>query len=194
MPITHLNRKQKIYYLHQGKTKLDKLKYFFSFKKEGELAESIPDGYEIYENPNAQVFLRKIQPKLITENEIVTIEEGIQNFTKIERYQIEVKKLTISIYTPSQDVSVFSDILSSTAHISGRSQKDIKSIIEQSLTYSSDLRFVLVDIEKRHFQTQRYCYLGSIDDWIDIGSVETLQTLVKTYVKHIGQESFYDLH
>jgi hypothetical protein len=194
MSITHLNRKQKIYYLHQGKTKLDKLKYFFSLKKEGELVESIPDGYEIYENPNAQVFLRKIQPKLITENEIVTVEEGLQNFTKIERYQIEVKKLTISIYTPSQDVSVFSDILSSTTHISGRSKDDIKSIIEQSLYYSSDLRFVLIDIEKRHFQTQRYCYLGSIDDWIDIGSVETLQTLVKTYVKHIGQESFYNLH
>jgi hypothetical protein len=56
MPITHTNRKGKKYYLHQGKTKTGKAKWFFSMKTEGELADSIPDGYETYEEPNAQVF------------------------------------------------------------------------------------------------------------------------------------------
>jgi hypothetical protein len=40
----------------------------------------------------------------------------------------------------------------------------------------------------------RFCYLGSIDDWIEIGPIDQLATLVKTYVKHLGQESFYELH
>ena len=69
MPITHTNAKGKTYYLHQGTTKTGKPTYHFSMQSEGSLAASIPEGFEIYENPNAQVFLRKIPPKLITEEE-----------------------------------------------------------------------------------------------------------------------------
>src|SRR4029453_1265485 len=54
VPITHTNAKGKIFYLHQGTTKTGKPKYHFSMQSEGTLAESIPAGFEIYENPNAQ--------------------------------------------------------------------------------------------------------------------------------------------
>jgi hypothetical protein len=53
VPITHTNAKGKTYYLHQGTTKTGKPKYHFSMQSEGTLAESIPAGFEIYENPNA---------------------------------------------------------------------------------------------------------------------------------------------
>src|SRR5437667_10363870 len=68
VPITHTNAKGKTYYLHQGTTKTGKPKYYFSMESNGELAESIPDGFEIYENPNAQVFLRRIPAKDITDD------------------------------------------------------------------------------------------------------------------------------
>ena len=58
MPITHVNVKGKTYYLHQGTTKTGKPKYHFAMKREGNLADSIPEGFEIYENPNTQVFLQ----------------------------------------------------------------------------------------------------------------------------------------
>src|SRR5262249_17703056 len=69
VPITHTNAKGKTYYLHQGTTKTGKPTYHFSMQSEGHLAESIPVGFEIYENPNAQVFLRRIPPKIITDEE-----------------------------------------------------------------------------------------------------------------------------
>lgn len=59
MTIQHVNRKGDTYYLHQAKTKTGKPKWFFSTKQTGDLAQAVPGGYEIYENPNAQVFLRK---------------------------------------------------------------------------------------------------------------------------------------
>ena len=65
MPITYTNAKEKTYYLHQGTTKTGKPKYYFSTQPEGTLAEAMPEGFELYENPNAQVFLRRIPPKLI---------------------------------------------------------------------------------------------------------------------------------
>src|SRR3989441_11655883 len=55
MPITYTNAKGKTYYLHQGTTKTGKPKYYFSMENEGHLAEAITVGFEIYENPNAQV-------------------------------------------------------------------------------------------------------------------------------------------
>ena len=66
MVVTHVNRKRQTYFLHEGKTKTGKPKYFFSKESDGCLLDTIPDGYEIYENPNAQVFLRKAEPEIIT--------------------------------------------------------------------------------------------------------------------------------
>jgi len=63
MNIEYTSRSGKLYYLHIGKTKKGNDKYFFSSELNGNLAQSIPKGYEIYENVNAQVFLIKVQPK-----------------------------------------------------------------------------------------------------------------------------------
>jgi hypothetical protein len=194
MAITYVNRKKKTYYLHQGTTKTGKPKYYFAMKSKGNLADEIPEGFEIYENPNAQVFLRKIPPQVITDEEVAVVDKGMKQFGKVDRFIIDVKKDTIRIYTPDQNVPIIAKILEDTATSYGRSAEQIHQLLEESLTYSDDLRFVLVDQQKRLFQTQRYCYHGSIDDWIDIGSVDQLKNLVKSYVRHIGQDSFFDLY
>jgi hypothetical protein len=54
------------------------------------------------------------------------------------------------------------------------------------------LQFLLEDEKRRTFTAQRYCFIGSIDDWIDIGH-GALTKLVKRYVKHLGQESYFEL-
>jgi hypothetical protein len=53
MEIEYINRRGKKHYLHEGKSKTGKPKYFFSLKSEGTLVKTIPEGYEIYEHPNA---------------------------------------------------------------------------------------------------------------------------------------------
>lgn len=194
MAITYVNRKQKTYYLHEGKTKTGKPKYFFSMKAEGTLVEKIPDGYQIYENPNAQVFLRKHQPQLITDEEMAAVQKGMKAFSTVQRFLIDVKTATISIFTPDQDIARLATLVTSTSSILGRDDQEVEQMLERSLNYSSDLRFVLVDKDKRLFQTERYCYLGAIDDWIEIGPKDTLPKLVQVYAKHLGQESFFTLH
>ncbi|MEO1685278.1 MAG: hypothetical protein AAFS06_18720 [Cyanobacteria bacterium J06631_12] len=194
MAITYTNRKQKTYYLHQGKTKTGKPKYFFSLKAEGALVTTVPDGYEIYENPNAQVFLRKVPSKIILDDEISATEQGLAQFSEVQHFMIDAKKNVVSVFTPSQNVALISDLLMSTAAQFGRSQQDVDALLEQSLDYTTDLRFVLVDKQKRLFQAQRYCYLGRVDDWIDIGGVDQLGVLVERYVGHLGKESMFELH
>ena len=55
------------------------------------------------------------------------------------------------------------------------------------------LQFILDDEKRRTFTAQRYCFRGSVDDWIDIG-YGPLTTLVKQYVKHLGKESYFELY
>jgi hypothetical protein len=69
VPITHTNAKGQTFSLYQGTTKTGKPKYYFAMQSEATLAKAAPAGYEIYENPNAQIFLRRIPPKIITDDE-----------------------------------------------------------------------------------------------------------------------------
>ena len=191
MTVTHTNRKGKTYYLHQGTTKTGNPKYFFALRDEGDLVEKIPPGYEIYENPNAQVFLRRIRPQIIADEEMAIVKSGMQQYCRLERFIIDVKKNTIIIYTPDQDADLLVDMFNSLGSTRGT---NAKAIVEKFLNYSPMLQFILVDKEQRLFETQRYCFLGSIDDWMTIGNVDVLSKLVKAYVKHLGEESYYELY
>lgn len=192
MPITHVNAKGKTYYLHQGVTKTGKPKYHFAMKSEGDLADSIPEGFEIYENPNAQVFLRRIPPKIITDEEKAIVEEGMRTYSDIKDYKIDVRGNAIFIYTAVQDIDALMEIFQD--YPRSQDEKDqMMEVLRQGIQYTADLQFVLVDETKRTFATQRYCYLGFIDDWIPVGRSGKLPRLVKRYVKHLGKESFVTL-
>ncbi|MGD8587138.1 MAG: hypothetical protein PVJ75_17440 [Chloroflexota bacterium] len=191
MTVAYTNRKGKTYYLHVGKTKLGNPKYFFAQRDKGNLVKAVPPGYEIYENPNSQVFLRKIKPQIITDEEVAVVKAGMQQYCHLKHFIVDVKKNAIVIYTPDQNVESLSDLFSSLA---GSRQSRVDAALARVLSYSPMLQFVLIDEVNRVFETQRYCFLGSIDDWIIIGDKDTLPRLVKTYVRHLGEESFYDLY
>jgi len=192
LTVTYINRKGKNYHLHIGKTKTGKDKYFFSLKSSGTLAGTIPIGYEIYENPNAQVFLQTIQPKLITDIEKAIVEKGMKEHSKIKDYLIDIKKDTITVHTSDQDRDELSGILQSLARFHPP-KMPIDIILNETLTFTPMLRFILTDEESREFTAERFCFKGSIDDWINIGGPDSLEDLVKRFVTHLGQESFYEL-
>jgi hypothetical protein len=192
MPITHINAKGKTYYLHQGTTKTGKPKYHFSPKLEGNLVAAIPDGYEIYEHPNAQVFLRQAQPKIITDSERQVVENGMKRFSGVSHYKLDVKGNEISIYTAAQHTEALHAILQT---FPGAMEKraQVEEVLNRSAHYAPVMKFELIDENRRLFATQRYCYRGSIDDWIYIGTSGELPLLVRRYVKHIDKESFFEL-
>ena len=190
MPITHTNAKGKTSYLHQGTTKTGKPTYHFSMQSEGTLAETIPAGFEIYENPNAQVFLRRIPPKIITDEERQVVEDGMRTYASVQDYKIDVRGNAIEIHMAHQDSETFSEMF--TRARPDLDQTQIAALVAQAVHYFPMMQFLLEDAKRRTFTAQRYCFIGSIDDWIDIGH-GSLPTLVKRYVKHLGQESYFEL-
>ena len=55
------------------------------------------------------------------------------------------------------------------------------------------MKFVLVDADERLFTVERWCFLGSIDNWVHLEGPGFLPDQVVKYVKHLGKQSFYDL-
>jgi hypothetical protein len=164
MPMTHVNRKRDTYFLHAGTTKTGKPRYRFAKRAEGDLVESIPEGYEVYENPDAQVFLRKEIPRLITVEETAIVRDGLRKYAKDRRCMAGVRERHIIVYYS-----------------------------ERGDLYQKVLRFTLIDEDHRNFAAERWCFLGSIDDWIPLSGCDDLSKLVQRYGPHIGKESFYDL-
>ena len=55
------------------------------------------------------------------------------------------------------------------------------------------MHFILSDNAHSRFRVERYSFLGSIDDWMDLGDAGRLEVLVEKYVGHLGKESFFEL-
>ena len=196
MPIQYTNKRHTTHFLHEGITKKGNPKYYFSTKTDGRLLDKIPKGYEVYEHPaNGQVFLRKIQPKLITDTEKHTVDKCLKCLNRPRRYIYDIKQRIITIYESNQDIDRLKELFGDLAG-SGLSgdESALTAVIDKAVNYSPVMRFILEDDEKRTFIAERFCFLGSIDDWIYIGGPDSLNKLVGTYVGHLGKDSLYEIY
>jgi hypothetical protein len=186
MPVIHVNRAEDTYYLHSGTTKTGKTRYWFSMSQEGELVDSVPEGYEIYENPTNQVFLRKIKPQVILPLEVATVEAGLKRYAPEQNCLVDVQGEHIVIYHADRiDYGNFG--------IFG-----FKPLPVRYSRYEKVMRFTLINQKTRAFRVERWCFRGSIDDWIGLylmsKDCESLSDLVQKFAPHLGQESFFELH
>jgi len=189
MVLTYENRKGDTYYLHQGLTKKGNPRYVFSKQKEDRVLQVIPRGYEIYENPNGLVFLRRIQPKIFSDEEIAIVENGIRDYADLEFYKVDVKGNAIIIYLPLQDVGAIKEVISQSTL---KTPAEINHILQSMITFAPEMQLILTDKEKRLFSLKRYCYRG-FGSWIILETSSDLESLAKKYFKHLEKESFFDL-
>ncbi len=190
MAIVHINRKGDSYYLHQGVTKKGNPKYYFSLSEEGTLVDAIPEGYEIYENPNAQVFLRRIPERVFTEEEIDIVRNSVKDLSALKDFKIDVKKNAIVVFEPNQNID---SLVKTFSAFPGQNRAEIRKMLDWTVTYSPTMRFVLEDAVEREFSVQRMSYIGPDPDWLFL-NIGDLESLAKEYCFHLGRESFYYLN
>jgi len=50
----------------------------------------------------------------------------------------------------------------------------------------------LNDKERRTFVAQRFCFRGSIDEWIYLAGPDDFEGIVKKHVKFLGTDEFFN--
>ena len=71
-------------------------------------------------------FCEEIRDPIITDEEVAIVKAGMQQYCRLERFIIDVKKNAIIIYTPDQDVDLLVDTLDSLRrHEEARAQKQL---------------------------------------------------------------------
>jgi hypothetical protein len=197
MSLKYINRKDQTYYLQAGKTRTGKPRYWFGKKLTGEPVEAIPGGYEVRESPeNGTVTLRKIRPSEIAPPEIEFLSNAIRKEAGLEHFIVDVDGNSLVVYLPGMSEReaerTIRELAGPLSLMSHRAAEFKASLIARS-GYDKMMQFELVDGDERLFTVQRWCFRGSIDDWIWLGGPAPLPDLIRKYVRHLGQESFYDM-
>lgn len=184
MKLPYTNRKNRKYYLKQRTTKKGNPQYFFSSLSGGQVLHTIPKGYEIYENPGAQVFLVKSDSIKITQLEKELLRAKIPKISRMKYSIVDAKKNILAVYIPNQNIEALETIFES-----GQTSQELnkESFFNEALTYSAALRFVLINEEKRLFQTE--CCLPASLEWVDIGDSGSLNSLIDEHVPNLDQNA-----
>jgi hypothetical protein len=194
MPLEHVNRRGERYYVLQGTTKTGNPKFYASRKPDGVRVERLPPDYEIYEHPaQGLVSVRKIRSSRVLPAEREAMQRWTRELAGVRRFQVAVEGDSLVIYTagidPEQSVRVLSRLFGTFPEGAAAAE----DWIADHATYQPMLRFTLVDERKRRYVAERWCFLGSIDDWFPLSGGQTLDKLAKKYLPHLGQESFFEL-
>jgi len=196
MPITHTNRKDVTFYLCRGVTKTGKPRYFFAREPDkGEPVAAVPEGYEVVESVNGVVSLAKARPALIRPEELALVQAAVAVHPKSRNYRVDVKGERIVVYerAGADPDHVARDISGSMGLPFAVLAARMRETFDRSARFTPVLRFSLADEAKRTFYVERWCYLGSIDDWVNIGAAGQLSSLVKQTVPKLGSDAFFEL-
>ena len=196
MQVSYTNRKGLTYTLYRGQTKTGKPRYYFGRpgQGQGEPVTELPPGFTISESVNGVVSLVKDRPSLIQPEEVAAIEAAVQQHPEARRYRVAVKHDRIEIY---EQVGPDYDALFSELQAAGLSSpslaEQLQAVEEHYARHTPVLRFILLAPAQRQFGAERMCYLGSIDDWLELGQTGPVAKLARALIPTLGTDQFYEL-
>jgi hypothetical protein len=198
MPLEYENRMGHLYYLHEGKTRTGKPRYYMSRNLEGNPIESVPEGYEIHELPErAQVVLRKVTPTAIKPSEREQVEQGLRKYAGLNHFIVDAEEHSLVVYLPSisedESAKIVAELAGPLLLSASRRLDEKRERLVRCSPYEKTLRFILTSLDPRLFVAERWCYRSSIEGWISLHGSAPLSDLVKRYATHLGKDSFFEL-
>jgi len=141
-----------------------------------------------------QVFLRKPISTRIDPQEVEFARRLLQEHAGVPHTLVDVEKDSLVVYAADdRDLKRMVAALKELTfgHLSAKDEAWLKT----RLQFEKLLRFTLIDEQHRLFSAERWCFRGSIDDWIHVGlRPGSLETLITSLAPHLGQESFFELY
>jgi len=194
MTVTYTNRKGFTYFLNKGVTKTGKLRYYFAREQKDEPVEEIPSGYEIEESVNAIISLVKTRPHLIRPEEAESVKAALERHPKARNYRIAVKDKQIIFYEGvGWNVDKMMELFEGFPLLPNARER-LEGDRDRYTRYTPVMRFILENQETREYRAERWCYSGSIDDWIYAGHSGKIDKLAKKLIPTLGTDDFFELY
>jgi hypothetical protein len=192
-PVSYTNRRGQVYYLHEGKTKTGKHRWFVAKTLgEGALAE-LPKGLEIVESINAVVSVRRIDPdaRTVPETDLARVRAELARHPHLRRHRADRVKGEIVVFEP---IGGLSDELAysfvATFQLTPAQAVQRQAELDKRVRYSPAMRFVPLDGQYALF---RMTYRGD-GGWSRALARGSLDELAANYLKQLGTEALFDLY
>jgi len=185
---TFKSRMGKAYYVKSRKTKKGNKTYFLTTKKDDSCLDILPKEYEVYENYSAQMlYIRKKKERGFSSKDIAIIQAELSKNDAIDGFELNINGNEITIYDLEDKTKQKPSLLAMIP-------KDRREIAKAYfMQYSENMRIKKITKKKEvEYHIMRFCYRGSIDDWIVIDAGDDLAALAKANLKLIGTEEFFD--
>ena len=195
MPITYTSRKGLTYTLCQGTTKTGKPRYYFARESKDQVLDQIPAGYAISESVNGIVSLIKDRPSQLQASEIATVEIQLRKHPRSHNYRLGVKADRMEIYeSVGPDPQTLMAALRREGLLPLGIAERLQAERDRYGQFTPVLRFILADPKHRTFRAERMCWLGSIDDWIDVEPHGLIEKVARALIPKLGTDAFFELH
>jgi len=189
MTVEYTNRSGQTYYLHKKITNRGNFRYYFSKDNEINLAEKIPESFEIYENPNGQVFLRRKNKSFINEKDIKMVESLISENTDIEHFFVNSQGKTIIVYLPDIDLDEISGMLNVT--MVGDSIK-LNQFNPGNMTYSPYIN-IIFDSDKNAYTMEKVDKDDDLKRWTIIDTSDDMKSLILNNINAFENKTYSTL-
>jgi hypothetical protein len=186
---TYENRMGVTYYLHEGRTKTDKPRYFFARTMGPGIIGEMPKGFEVAESINGVVSVRKktVDRLVVPEGDVKVVEDVVARHSHLQGYLVRPLDNAVVIFEPHPRPSELREF----AERSGASYR-ASTFIEQRMKRARYAPIMKFEREGDGYVVLRMTYRGK-GGWSWPLGAGTLQQLAKKYVPSIGTENFFDL-
>jgi hypothetical protein len=192
--VTYTNRTGEIYYLHEGRTKTGKVRYFVAKTiRQGALA-AMPDGFEFCESVNAVVSVRKINtsaPRIPGADLTLACAEMAQ-CAHLRGHRVEEVKGEIVVLEPTGGMPA--DVIVEMSLGSWMHPEHLSNRVGGSrprVRYAPVMKFV-PSVKPGTYRVHRMTYRGD-GGWSWPLASGLLPKLLREYLRHVGTDEFFEL-
>lgn len=190
--LAYTNRKGRRFFLHEGKTKKGKTRYFVARTVRDGALSKMPEGYEFSESINAVVSVRRIESgrTWIPEEDVEVISREIARHEHLRDYRVEARGNTLIVYEPhrGEDGRWLADALGRLDGV----PHDLRTVTSRNL---KRVRYEPVLKLERHpdggYSVSRMSYRGD-GGWMPLGAVD-LKDAAERYIRHLGTDALFEL-
>jgi hypothetical protein len=187
--VTHTNRMGDTYYLHEGKTKTGKPRYFFAKTIREGAIQKVPDGFEVSESINGVVSVRRKRPEepKVPAADLQVVQAALRRHRHLDDYEVRVVGRAVVIFEPSPR----RDEVRRYAMQIGLGRLDDASVEARigRVQYSPVMKF---QQGPEGYAVFRMTYRGE-GGWSWPLAFGRLSELANKFVRHVGTDEFFEL-